>query len=303
MTPQQLTRLPVAAILALSLIGAPNGHGQPPFAFESLTGEGDTEAPPVFEVEVLIFAYNEFNAFEENFAPEMPHWPESLIGVTLRATPETLPSGSAEWYLEDVLQPAEPAFDAGGDAPADPTDLAAAAAPASAAIVDEYGNTVASTPAVADDGRWYRMLEQNELQLGRAFARLNALGAYTPLVHVGWSQKTFYEEEAQPFELAWLGKLEPAGTIRLHRSRFLHLTLDISMQNDYVYHEAPLPPDARWPLAEFMGPVIYRIDVQRRVRSGEVHFFDHPAFGALIAVRPAPEPAVPDGSVQIGPAA
>ena len=44
----------------------------------------------------------------------------------------------------------------------------------------------------------------------------------------------------------------------------------------------------------------------RRTRSGELHYFDHPAFGLLVMVRPAPEEAEPtDGLLTppLGPAA
>jgi hypothetical protein len=145
-------------------------------------------------------------------------------------------------------------------------------------------------------------LDGDELELGRARARLAALGAYTPLLHTGWSQATLLEDEARPFELAYLGRLQPAGSIRLHRSRFLHLTVDVSLQNDYRYAQNAPRMDSRWPLAELAGPVRYRIQAQRRVRSGELHFFDHPAFGILVVVRPAPADPTSDGNVPAGPA-
>jgi len=42
-------------------------------------------------------------------------------------------------------------------------------------------------------------------------------------------------------------------------------------------------------LEEITLPPRYELHIQRRTRSGEVHFFDHPAFGVLVVVRPAPE--------------
>jgi len=148
------------------------------------------------------------------------------------------------------------------------------------------------------------MLEPDVLSLDRAFARLDNLDAYTPLIHTGWSQETLLEEEAQAFDLMLLGSLRPSGTIRLHRSRFLHLTLDLVLQDDYRYTFAPLAfDDPNWPLAEIVGPLRYRLDVQRRIRSEEVHFFDHPAFGVIITVRPQPEDPEADGETPVGPAA
>lgn len=292
---------------------------QIPTAFDLQAGlpETDEEAPPVYQVEVLIFAYNEFNPLEEEFAPEPPQWPKEFAGATIRSTPHTLQPSSADWMLESLTLPTDPAdeptFDDAGYGP-DPT--AAASTPvvgstAGPAVTlsspdefDEFGNTFGPPPEAEDDGLWYTMLGTDELSLDRAFARLDNLDAYTPLVHTAWSQAALLEEEAQSFDLAVLDSLRPAGTIRLHRSRFLHLTLDLVLQNDYRYTFAPLEfDDPHWPLAELVGPLRYRIDVQRRIRSEEVHFFDHPAFGVLITIRPQPEDPEGEGETPIGPAA
>ncbi|NNC64935.1 MAG: hypothetical protein HKN84_09140, partial [Gammaproteobacteria bacterium] len=168
---------------------------------------------------------------------------------------------------------------------------------------DEFGNTFGPPPEAEDDGLWHTMLDTEELTLDRAFARLNNLDAYTPLIHTGWSQEALLEEEAQAFDVTVLGKLRPSGSIRLHRSRFLHLTLDLVLQNDYRYTLAPIEfDDPHWPLAELRAPLRYRIDVQRRIRSDEVHFFDHPAFGVLISVKPQPEDPEGEGELPVGPA-
>jgi hypothetical protein len=257
------------------------GQGAPMRARAQVSTDGDaaleaaTAAPPIYIVELVVFAYNEFNRLEEEFGPSTPQWPKGLSSLSQRTTPETLQPGSAAWYLEDVLSPREPVPDIGAPAP----------------------------PSTAGPTPWYRLLDGDELELGRARARLNALGAYAPLLHTGWSQTTLLEGEARPFELARLGRLQPAGSIRLHRSRFLHLTVDVSLQNDYRYAQNAPSADSRWPLAELVGPVRYRIQAQRRVRIGELHFFDHPAFGILIVVRPAPADPASDGNVPAGPVA
>jgi hypothetical protein len=283
---------PSLALLLVGLAGGTAVFGQAPVDGDAASTE---EAPPVYIVEFLIFTYNEFNPYEEEFSPAVPHWPKRLIGATQEAAPETLPPASADQYLDDVLAPRPTASEA-GTVPLPGTDTALP-------VVDESGNTLSAAPAPPDSGRWYRLLDAGELELNRAFSRLNTLDAYTPLVHAGWSQVTMPEDEALPFELALLGRLQPAGSIKLHRSRFLHLTVDISLQDDYRYRQAPLGADARWPLSEFLGPVRHHIDAQRRVRLGELHFFDHPAFGLLITVRPAPADPDAEGSPPTGPAA
>lgn len=281
----------------------------------------------MFQVEVLIFAYNEFNPLEEEFPLEPPRAPKEFTGATIKSTPHTLQPSSADWMLESLTLPTDPiaepaigAIDYGlgtsaepatGLEPAGTTRALDGTLATDAGVTlpseddfDEFGNTFGPPPQTEDDGLWYTMLGTDELTLDRAFARLNNLDAYTPLIHTGWSQEARLEEEAQSFDLAVLGSLRPAGTIRLHRSRFLHLTLDLVLQNDYRYTLAPVAFDEpHWPLAEFQAPLRYRIDVQRRIRSEEIHFFDHPAFGVLITVRPQPEDPEGEGEGPVGPAA
>lgn len=286
---------PSLTLLLIGMAAPILALGQIPVDGDAALSANAEEAPPVYIIEFLIFTYNEFNPYEEEFLPTAPHRSKRPIGAAQRAAPELPQPSAADWHLEDVLRP--PESTAGTGAAQVP------GAEAALSVVDESGNTLSAAPPTSDMGRWYRLLDASELELDRAFARLNTLDAYTPLVHAGWSQATMLEDEAQPFELALLGRLQPAGSIKLHRSRFLHLTVDISLQDNYRYRQAPLAADARWPLSEFLGPVRYRINTQRRVRIGELNFFDHPAFGVLITVRPAPSDPDAAGNAPAGPAA
>jgi hypothetical protein len=292
-----------AAGLAAGLVFGGLVQAQTFVAPDMPTPDQENDPPPVYVVEFIVFSYNDFNPFEEEFRAELPKHTDRYAHVELTATPERLPMGSAAWYLDDVLAPPEASDEPIGGAAT--TDPGLAANIPFIDTIDEYGNTIGTAPApVEDDGRWYHMLTTDEFELDNVLARLRTLDAYTPLMHAGWSQKTQYEESAEAFELEWLGKLRPTGSIRLHRSRFLHLTVDLGLQYDYRYTQAAPPPDSPWPLAEFLRPVTYRIDIQRRVRSGELHFFDHPAFGVLIMVRPPPE--APESAEELaapGPAA
>jgi len=327
MTPTLSSRIPTVALLCATLACGQAALGQTPFDPNPALLEEEVDAPPVFDIEVLIFQYNEFNPVEEEFGRLVPHWPKSLTDVHITGMPETLEPSSADWYLDSLTLPR--ALDTVRDTTADLLPGAAADSPTTLppvtsststgaamtspitttpeALYDEFGNTISPSPspqsAFEDGGPWYRMLAPEALELGRAAARLSALDAYTPLVHVGWSQQALLEDEAIAFDLAWLGRLRPAGTIRLHRSRFLHLTVDLSLQDDYRYVEEPIPFGARWPLAELRGPVRYSLQAQRRIRSEELHFFDHPAFGILIVVRPVAEDSDSEDPETSGPAA
>ena len=63
-------------------------------------------------------------------------------------------------------------------------------------------------------------------------AKLRAIAAYRPLVHAGWVQPGLPEADAEPFDLKMLGVVNPRGTVRVHLSRFLHITLDLTYQAD-----------------------------------------------------------------------
>jgi hypothetical protein len=132
-----------------------------------------------------------------------------------------------------------------------------------------------------------RPLAPEELKLGNEYRRIRALSAYVPLVHAGWVQPGLPEDDATPFDLKTLGVLNPRGTVRVHLSRFLHITLDLTYQAPSA---APAAAGSSDGLDEIFLAPQYSLKATRNVRSSELHYFDHPAFGALVRVTPVPEP-------------
>ncbi|HEX7081917.1 MAG TPA: CsiV family protein [Gammaproteobacteria bacterium] len=237
-------------------------------------------------------------------------------------------------------------------------DGASAAGDANAAAAPP--SPLAGPPDLAFAPFPFRRLAPDELRLTDAYQRLDSLDGYTPLVHVGWIQEGLPLEEAQPFDLSYLGVANPAGSIRLHVSRYLHVTLDLDYRPQAAFGapgagvgaadgEAPAgEPGALGPsgprtdpsgafggaaagagrpgsvrndrsapagarrgpgrdafapieLSEIALPPHYTLSVERRVRSGEIHYFDHPRFGVVIAVEPYEVPA--ESSDDVRPAA
>ena len=149
-------------------------------------------------------------------------------------------------------------------------------------------------PATARAGSTFRVLRSDELELRGALQRLQRDGDYTPLAHGGWVQATYPPEQAIPIDLSLLGTVNPVGTVQLHLSRFLHVTVDLVYRAPYEpppQQAAPVDDDV---LRELTLPLRYALRMQRRVRSGEVHYLDHPAIGLLVVVTPAP--AEPQGT-------
>ena len=81
-----------------------------------------------------------------------------------------------------------------------------------------------------------------------------------------------------------LGATNPMGSIRLYLSRFLHVKLDLSYQDSQAAAPAPAPVGNE--LTELPITPRYHLVADRPTRSGELHYFDHPAFGVLIKVTP-----------------
>ena len=182
----------------------------------------------------------------------------------------------------------------------------------------------------------FRLLHDDELQLGDAYIDLDEVEAYEPLVHGGWVQEGLAPEHAHPFDLSYFGVTNPIGTIQLHLLRFLHVTVDLNFQlidrqqliadqdaeqkteqdgerfdeqfdvqlgerigTQNIETATPRPAESIFDefyfeqreLAEIDLRPRYAINTNRRARSGELHYIDHPAFGVIVLVTPEPEKA------------
>jgi len=162
----------------------------------------------------------------------------------------------------------------------------------------------------------YTLIPEEEFRLKTEFRRLQLSNVLQPVIHLAWRQpvtdskhaKLLYLRTSQPpaeagrisgFEsYATTEAVDLEGTIRVSVSRYLHVELDllnrIKQSPGYSSYEQsfeggltqePLPDNR------------YRMQAQRRMRSGELHFIDHPLMGALIKITPyelpKPIPIVP----------
>lgn len=143
-------------------------------------------------------------------------------------------------------------------------------------------------PATSRPGSTFRVLRSDELELRGALQRLQRDADYTPLAHGGWVQATYPPEQAVPVDISLLGTVNPVGTVTLHLSRFLHVTVDLVYRAPPELPSIQAAPAADGVLNELTLPLRYALRIQRRVRSGEVHYLDHPAIGLLVVVTPAP---------------
>jgi hypothetical protein len=214
-----------------------------------------TEPAPIprYEVEVIVFANRTFDATEEQFDQS----PSGFLDgpATLRQAPT---------FDESTFAPR-----AAPQAPFEP-------------LAEVDPNAAARAEALR-----VRPLRPEELKLGVEYRKLRAISAYEPLLHVGWVQPGLAEADAVPIDLGTLGVFNPRGTVRVHLIRFLHVTLDLTYQGSSSATPAQSSADG---LDEIILAPQYRLTTTRSVRSGELHYFDHPAFGVLVRITPVPAP-------------
>jgi hypothetical protein len=94
---------------------------------------------------------------------------------------------------------------------------------------------------------------------------LRSSGEYRPLLHLTWEQPGLTPARARPVLLPSDSELIE-GTVKLRRTRYLHVDLDLM----YVLGSGP-------------GNYV-RLVEERRVKLNELHYFDHPLFGAIVQV-------------------
>jgi hypothetical protein len=115
--------------------------------------------------------------------------------------------------------------------------------------------------------------------LWKMAATLETGGDYQVLYHRRWLLPAEPRPKAEWLYLSETRSDLPAleGTFRFYQSRFLHIEVQLllreRLERTLVSSRTPAPL-----------PKIYRINEQRRIRTGQMNYFDHPKFGALLHV-------------------
>ena len=167
--------------------------------------------------------------------------------------------------------------------------------------------------------RAYRLVGRSGFALSGVWDSLRRSARYRPFLHVGWRQPGLSHGAARPVRDCLDGHYvlsvdgtgyfsssrvhcaqccvgphlgvrratggpgpeggeRPAvdGTVKVSLARYLHVALDL------VYSR-PGNDETAAPNAD---PARFRLVSERRMRSGELHYFDHPLFGVLALIRP-----------------
>jgi len=132
----------------------------------------------------------------------------------------------------------------------------------------------------------------------RLTAQRNALARsapYRPLAHLAWRQVVPGRQQAKPVELPG-GQDNPDrayvdGLVRVAVERYLHLDLDLRLH---------LPANVTQATSLEYGVPDIRLKQQRRMRSKELHYFDHPRFGVVALITPYESPqATPETNIPV----
>lgn len=222
----------------------------------------DPAAVPMYQVEVLIFRHlDQSRTTEEVSAPVDPVLPsdfdiDGLADSPVTTTPADTPGGAA---AAGVLPPTGPR----------------------ASSVEFL--LLEPVPSPPD----FLQLLPAQFKLTEAWDTLTEVEAYEPVLHIAWLQPARSAAEAVPYDLV-ITAADPdvvTGTLTLYKQRFLHLEVDLTMQ------EADDPTDSSassfWSRFNFVlddENVVYRINQSRRIRGDALQYFDHPQFGVIAAV-------------------
>jgi hypothetical protein len=140
-------------------------------------------------------------------------------------------------------------------------------------------------------------LLEEEFTLSDIAERFERLDVYETIMHVGWTQRTYPEEETQAIELWEFGEVPEglSGNFTLYLSRYLHLVVDLDLDAPGQFDEPIISDepeitfgDSRYQFdpepEEAVMPVRYRILDDRIFKNGETRYFDHPKFGVVARI-------------------
>jgi len=147
---------------------------------------------------------------------------------------------------------------------------------------EESGKEQADTDTVMEKIDWLPE------KAWRLTAERNALGRssrYRPVAYFAWRQAVLDRSRATPVTLSGdsdrRGRAYVDGAARVAVERYLHLYLNLQLHTPV--------DDQRPELLELEIPE-FRLSEHRRMRSGEIHYFDHPRFGVIALITPYESP-------------
>jgi len=156
------------------------------------------------------------------------------------------------------------------------------------------------------------MLDEADFQLGDIMDRMERLDVYEPIMHFGWTQATWPDEQTEAIPLQRLAP-PPAGLdgeLTLYLSRYLHLVVDLQLEasDDMVINQDEVEQLGDITVGDLLNgmetqpeelPAYYRIQENRILKNGELRYYDHPKFGVLAKVTRVEDEEEDSGAVEL----
>ena len=252
------------------------------------------------------------NSLIRSYIPEISPAPASIAAWLFFALSVfTVPAHAEDWYRVEVVLFAYTEPDAGGEWWYENPGLPSRRQ--SIGLIMETAEPVSgATPGVPEEEELkpYTALPKADYRLAGVRRVLASSGEYRPLLHVAWQQpgldarnvravhldNTRFERKAagQPEVEPEPGQApdEPEytppvkvfdGTVRLRKSRFLHLDVDFAyfpgtLEQPDLELPAPAAGHRRFPAS------YVRLTESRRIKPDDLNYFDHPLFGLIVEV-------------------
>jgi len=225
-------------------------------------------------------------------------------------------SAQAEWYQVEVIvfEHVNPGFDNEdwfkepglvqlNDTvrPVDPSQLVPN-------IPESYTPELATPPPLVA----YEIMPVSSYKLQGVYQSLRQSRQYRPLFHIAWQQPAvdgnrsralhlqqedsgslieltippFLVTDPMPAEFYEPVKLLLDGTVRIRSSSFLHVDVDMVLFRPPVNNITPMNLPSQPPAESEARPVEYvrLTENNRRIKLGELHYFDHPRLGVILQV-------------------
>lgn len=264
----------------------------------------DSEENRWYQVELFVFASTDLNAGDNERWPEQPalKYPAPIAHLHLPISEQA--ASDEELFSDAATTPAAVTDDV---------------------TVVQQGESADKTtdllPAAPDN---FLLLDAEHFQLKPTVQRISQQKDYRPLTHLVWQQLIKPKNEAEHIVITGGDQFddhyELEGTIQLSVERYLHIETDLWLSSFVVnsglfsdlWHTLPgRPIDTRHslvatqidPLQDSFNNSLYDglfavrnqqyqvertvvLRQHRRMRSGELHYIDHPLFGLLIKITP-----------------
>lgn len=278
---------------------------------------------PWYQIEMIVFAHHDDNAAQEEHWPDDVNlvYPDNLKTLfELTRLPQRVDNNfttTLEVDTPDLLSILEAPEEntlaqQGGDLAAKDTDPTTASvetpiAEKPLAVTDNpLVNAEEPPPPLA-----FQKLDAGNEELVAAMGHLRRIDRYRPLFHATW-QQPLQDRQRSPSILVNGGEtygehFELEGTVKISVERYLHIDTDLWLHNfapnfgqQATVQVPPLPNQLEKTTEDMLNPLLARflndnahvvsrtvvLRESRRMRSGEIHYLDHPMMGVIVLVTP-----------------